>query len=219
MQTAAEPDQAHQKNRSGKQLLRIRKESARVRRHLRRQTAESGREDIGQNDGGQQGTGNLPPWVARTGDEMFNQQRDNEEQRQHHAADPPCNRRPKEPDRRNRKELKEENACGSKNGAGKKKASAENQGDAILGPLKAHQSDSGKDEGEKAADDQQVALEKRIRLESDETQPEGSDDHKKKSADMRKQDHRWTATVHKRSFAPGTLFSVLPLFRAGCSFN
>ena len=31
---------------------------------------------------------------------------------------------------------------------------------------------------EKATDDQQIALEKGIRLESDETQPESSDDHK-----------------------------------------
>jgi len=51
-----------------------------------------------------------------------------------------------------------------RNSAGKKEAGTENQGDAILSSLKAHESHRREDEREKAADDLEVAQEERIRF-------------------------------------------------------
>ena len=75
------------------------------------------------------------------------------------------------PQRRNLQELKEENAGGRKNSARKKKAAAENQGDAILRALEADESQRGKNEGQQSADDLKIALKNWIGFEGDGTQP------------------------------------------------
>src|SRR6266699_7280114 len=95
-------------------------------RDFRRQTAKSGGQHIGQGDHRQQRAGNLAARMRRTREEVLDQKRHHEQERQDHAAKPPRDGRPKEP-RGVWKELKEENAGGGQDSAGKKESSAENQ--------------------------------------------------------------------------------------------
>jgi len=74
--------------------------------------------------------------------------------------------------------LKEKHAGSREDSARKKEAGTENQGDAILGSLEAHESHSREDKREKAADDLEVAQEERIRLDRNATKPVGSSDDK-----------------------------------------
>src|SRR5206468_2197491 len=147
-----------------------------MRGNLRRQTAQCCGECIRQDDDGQQGSRDFPARMAGTRDETFNEQRNDEQEGEDHAADPPGNRRPKKSQWGVRQKLKKEHTGRGEDGAGKKEAGAENQGDAILGSLKTNESHGREDESQKTADDLEVALEKRIRLDGDATQPGGGSD-------------------------------------------
>ena len=74
-QAAAEPDEAHEEDCAGQQLLRIRKKGAGVTRNLGRQAAKRSRNHIGQPDHGQQGAGNFAAWMTRTRKETLNEKR------------------------------------------------------------------------------------------------------------------------------------------------
>ena len=94
-QSAPIPNQTDEENCGGEKLLRAGEKGAGMRGNLRRQTAQCCGERIRQGDDGQQGSRDFPPRMAGTRDEMFNQQGDDEQECQDHAADPPGNRRPK----------------------------------------------------------------------------------------------------------------------------
>src|SRR2546422_177695 len=80
-------------------------------------------------------------------------------------------------------------------GAGKKEAGAENQGDAILGSLKTNESHGREDKSQKTTDDLEVALEKRIRLDGDATQPVGGSHDKEEAGGMREENCCATAAM------------------------
>jgi hypothetical protein len=212
-QAAAVPDETHEKNRAGQQLLGIGEEGAGMPRDFRRQTAKRGGEHVGQRDHGQQSAGNFAAWMTRTREEALNEKRHDKQECQDHAAKPPSDGRPKESKRGVRKKLKKENAGRRKDSAGKKKTSAENKGNAILSSLEPDKGYGGENKGEKAADDLQVALENGIGLKSNAAEPVSSQDHKKKSTDMRQEDPGVTAAVRERSIAHR--FSRIYLYSPG----
>jgi len=151
--------------------------------------------------------------MTRAREEALNEKRHDEQERQDHAAKPPSDGRPKETKRGVRKKLKKENAGRRKDSAGKKKSSAENKGNAILSSLETDEGYGGENKSEKAADDLQVALENGIGLKSNAAEPVSSEDHKKKSANMRQEDRGVTAAVGERSIAHG--FSRTFLYSPG----
>jgi hypothetical protein len=112
-----------------------------------------------------------------------------------------------------RQELKKENAGGGKDSAGKKKSGAENQSNAILSSLEPDEGYGGENKGQKATDNLQVALENGIGLKSNAAEPVSSEDHKKKSANVRQEDRRATAAVGEGSITHG--FSRIYLYSPG----
>ena len=76
---------------------------------------------------------------------------DDKEQRQDNAPDPPGHGRPKKPQRRVGKKLKEKNAGGHQDGAREKETSAKNERDAVLRALKTNQGYRGEDKSQKGA--------------------------------------------------------------------
>ena len=94
-------------------------------------------------------------------------------------------------------------------GAGKKEAGAENQGDAILGSLKTNEGQSRKDESQKTADDLEVALEQRIRLDGNATQPVGGTDDKEEACGMREENCCATAAMLERGLDHDPLIPVV----------
>src|SRR5260370_14283936 len=134
-QAATVPDETHEKNYAGQQLLRIREEGTGMPRDFRRQATKSGREHVSQRDHGQQSAGNFAVGMRRTREETLDEKRHEEQKRQDHAAQPPGDGRPKEVQRGVRKKLKKENTGRRQDGTGKKKSGAENQLNAILSPL------------------------------------------------------------------------------------
>jgi len=155
--------------------------------------------------------------MAGTRDETFDEQRNDEQQCQDHAADPPGHWRPGESQSGVRQELKEEHTDGSEDGAGKKEAGAENEGNAILGSLEAHEGHGREDERKKAADDLEVALEKRIRLDGDATQPVGGGDDKEEASGMREENCRATAAMLERCFGHNPFFPSGTVLRAAAT--
>src|SRR6266850_147724 len=182
-----------------------------MRGNLGRQTAQCCGKSIRQGDDGQQGSRDFPPRMPGTRDETFNEQSDDEQECQDHAADPPGNRRPKKAQWGVRQKLKKEHTGCGEDGAGKKEAGAKNQGDAILGSLKTNESHCREDESKKAADDLEIALEERIRINGDATQPVGGSDDKEEAGGMREENCRATAAMlerclgHNPFFPSGTL--------------
>src|SRR6266849_8628526 len=144
--------------------------------------------------------------MAGTRDEPFNEQSNNEQQCEDHAADPPGDRRPGEAQSGVRQELKEEHTDRREDGAGKKETSAKNEGDAILGSLKANEGYGREDESEKAADNLKVALEKGVRLDGDATQPVGGGDDKEEAGGMREENCRATAAMLERCLGHNPFF-------------
>ena len=126
-QTPAEPDETHEEDRAGQQLLGIGEKRAGVARNLGRQATKRGGYHVGHRDYSQQSAGNFTAWMTRTRQEMLNQKRNNEQKCQDNTAKPPSKGRPEYPQRGFRKNLKKENAGGRQNGARQKKPGAENQ--------------------------------------------------------------------------------------------
>src|SRR5882762_11505402 len=153
--------------------------------------------------------------MPRTRDETFNEQRNDEQQRQDHAADPPGNRRPRKAQSGVREELKEEHAGSDDDRAGKKEAGAENQGDAILSSLKAHQSHGREDEREKAADDLEVTKEERIRLDGNATKPVGGRHDKEEARSMREENGGATVAMLERCVDHDPFFPSYCVLRPG----
>ena len=208
-QAAAVPEQAHQENRAGQQLLRTREEGAGVQRNIRWQAANRSREYVGNRHGGQQRTGDFPLGVAGTGHEMLDKERRYYQYSQNDAAEPPGNGRPEEAKGSLRERLKEEDPGGNQDSAGKKEARAENQRDAVLRALEADESDGGEDEGQQAADDLEVTLKKGVRGHNKAAQPVRGENDEQKSADMRQKDSRAVARMRQRSLAHGPLYWFL----------
>jgi hypothetical protein len=97
--------------------------------------------------------------------------------------------------------LEKEHTGGSEDSAGKKEPGAENQGNAVLRALETDQGYGGKNKGEQATDDLQVALKHGIRLKSDATKPESRKNHKNKGSEMRKEYGGVAAAVGERTLA------------------
>ena len=176
-QAATEPDEAHEENRGGQQLLRIREKSVGMARNFGRKAAKRNRNHIGQPDYGQQSAGDFPAWMTRTRQETLNQKRHHQQKGQDKPAKPPSKWRPEQAERGFRKDLKKENAGRRQNGTGEKESSAKYQGDAVLSPLKTDQGNSGENKGEKSADDLQVALKDGVWLKGDAAKPVSSENH------------------------------------------
>src|SRR2546421_8114557 len=68
--------------------------------------------------------------------------------------------------------LKEENAGTGQNRAGQEKSCPEDQGDAVLSTLKAHQRDRGEDKCQQPGYDLKIALQRWIGLQRDRAQPQ-----------------------------------------------
>ena len=144
--------------------------------------------------------------MAGTRDEPFHKQGNDEQQGENHAPDPPSNWCPGKAQIGVRQELKEEQADCCEDGAGKKEAGPENQGDAILSSLEANEGHGREDESEKAADDLEVTLEERIRFDGNATQPIGGSDDKKKARCMREENRRATAAMLERCLGHNPFF-------------
>src|SRR5271169_2295524 len=125
--------------------------------------------------------------MPRARNEMFDQERDPEQKREHQPADPPAHGSPQEPRQRLTVHLEEEDAGGGEGRSGKEKTGTKNQGDAILGALKAHQGDSGEDEGKQAGGDLEVAMENGIRSERSVTQPVCRDEDQYEARQMKQE--------------------------------
>jgi len=212
-QAAAVPDEAHQENGAGQQLLWIGEERAGVAGDFRRQAAKRSREHVGERDGGQQRAGDFAARVTRTREKAFDKKRHDEQKCQDHPAEPPSDRRPEKAQRGVRKKLKEEDAGRREDSAGKKKAGAENQRNAVLRSLKTHESYGRKNERKKTAYDQQITLKNNVGLNSDATKPESGKNNKKKRTKMSQENGGVTAAVGERSLAHG--FSKASLFSPG----
>jgi hypothetical protein len=137
------------------------------------------------------------------------------QQGENHAPDPPGNWGPWKAQIGVRQKLKEEQTDCCEDGAGKKEAGAENQGDAILGSLEANEGDGREDESEKAADDLEVTLEKRIRFDGNATQPIGGSDDKEEASSMREENRRATAAMLERCLGHNPFFQNAMVPRAG----
>ncbi len=85
--------------------------------------------------------------MARTRQEVLNEQRDHEEEGKNDPADPPGNWRPAYMYRGLLLKLKKEQAGRGEDGAGEKESCAEDQGDAVLRALEADQRDGGSTSG------------------------------------------------------------------------
>jgi len=105
--------------------------------------------------------------------------------------------------------LKEEHAGSGEDSAGKKEAGTENQRDAILSSLKAHESHSREDEREKAADDLEVTKEERIRLDGNATKPVGGSDDKEEARSMREENCGATVAMLERCLDHDPFFQVI----------
>jgi hypothetical protein len=170
---------------------------------FRRQAAKGRGKHVGQHHDGEQSAGNFSARMARTRQEALDEKRYKEQKSQDHAAKPPGDRRPKESQRRIGKKLEEENAGRRQDGARKKKASAENQRNAVLGSLETDEGYGSENKCEKSADDLQVALKNGVGLKSDAAKPGSSENHKKKNGEMRQEDGGVAATHCQRSLAHG----------------
>ncbi len=126
-QAAAEPDEAHEENCAGQQLLRVGEKGAGMAGDFRRQAAKGSGEHVGQHHDGEQSAGNFFARVARTWQEALDEERYKKQKSQHYAANPPGDGRPKEAQRRIGEKLEKENAGCRQDRAGKKKSGAENQ--------------------------------------------------------------------------------------------
>lgn len=111
------------------------------------ETAQRGGDEIGEADDGEERARNFQARPARTRHEMFDEKSYDEQQAQDDAADPPGDRGPAEMHGGFLKELKEEQARGGEERAGEQKSGTEDQGDAVLRALEAHEGDGGEDEG------------------------------------------------------------------------
>src|SRR5438876_7456036 len=139
--------------------------------------------------------------MTRTREEALNEECHDEQKRENHAAEPPGNGRPLNPQRHVRKELEKEHAGSGEDRTGKKKSGAEDQGNAVLGALETDQGYGSENKGEKTADDLEVALKNRIRLKSNMTKPRSSKNHKNKGSEMRQEDGDVAAAVAERTLA------------------
>ncbi|SRR5712692_3663716 len=156
-------------------------------RDFGRQAAKRSGEHVGNRNNGKQSAGDFPARVPRTGHEVLDQQRGDQEQRQYHAANPPGEGRPEETQRRIGQKLEKEDTGGDQDSAGEKETGAENQRDAILGPLEPNEGHGGEYKGKQAADYLEITLEKRIGWNGDAAQPICGKDEKQKRSYMRQE--------------------------------
>ena len=96
--------------------------------------------------------------MARTRQEFLNKERDNQKQRQNHSAEPQRYGRPMNLYAGLSREVEKKQAGRYQNRPGQEESRAKYQGDAVLRALKANQRDGGKNEGEKASDNLEIAL-------------------------------------------------------------
>jgi hypothetical protein len=155
-----------------------------------RQAAKRSGEHIGNRNDGKQSTGDLPARVTRTGNEVLDQECGEQEERQNNAADPPGDGRPKKTQRCVGQKLKKEHTGSDQDGAGEKKTGAENQRDAILGPLEANEGHGGEYKSKQTADDLEISLKKRVGRNRYAAQPVSGKDEKQKSNYMRQENCR-----------------------------
>src|SRR5258708_37787889 len=101
-----------------------------MRGNLRRQAAQGCGDEIRRGHDGKKGAGDLAAWMARTRQEVLNEQRDYKEKGKNHPADPPGNRRPAYVYGGLLLKLKKEQAGCGKDRAREKGSGAENQGNA-----------------------------------------------------------------------------------------
>jgi len=111
-EAATVPDKRDKIDRGGKQLLRTRNEGELVRRHFRGQLADGGAYDVGEKDDGEKCAGDFALGVARTRQEFFNEERDDQEEREDHAAEPKSYGRPMDLEDRLCRQVEKEEAGG-----------------------------------------------------------------------------------------------------------
>jgi len=200
-ETAAIPDKRDEEDGRWQELVRTGEKCAGVARGFRRQAPQRGCDEVSHTDDGQQSSGNLDASVARTWKKMFDQESRDEEKGKEHAADPPRDRREQKAQWGVRRKVKEKGAGSGENGAGKKKAGAEDQGDAVLGALKADERDGGEDKGEQRGDGLKIAVKSWIGLDIDETKPSGDKEDAGEPAEVDQKNRYRIATVNGRSLA------------------
>ena len=155
--------------------------------------------------------------MTRTGNEVFDQERADHQDRQNEAANPPRDGRRGQTQRRFRQELKEEHAGGEQHRAAKKETGTQNQGNAVLGALETNQSHGGENKGQQTADHLEIALKQAVGGPGQGAQPIRTKNHKQKSRDVRQEDCRACACVRKRSLAHSLFRSQLfAMLEPGC---
>ncbi len=209
LEAATIPDYGYEENSGGQELLRAGEERARMRGNFRGKAAQRCGDQISRGHYGEQGAGDFAARVARTRQEMLNEQRDDEEQGENDAADPPGNWRPAQLHLGFLLELKEQKARRGEDGAGKKESCAEDQGDAVLRALKADEDDGGEHERQQAGGDLQIALQDGVGLEGNETQPHREEKKDDEPRDTRQDGSYATAAGNQCGLGHSLLFFYL----------
>jgi len=197
VQAPAIPNHRREKNNARPKLVGAGDQSDRMAGDFRGQVAKSDGDEIGETDDGQKGAGDLCFRMPRTRNKAVHEQSHQKQESQNHPAEPPGDGSQSDAHGRILQELKEENAGGRQDGSGQKIATAEYQGDAVLGALETDESESGKNEGQQGADDLKVALKNGIRIEGNGAQPESHEESQEESQDVPQDDFGGTASVHQ----------------------
>ena len=194
LKAAAIPDERREKDCSGEELLGTREKSSGMTRDFRRQTAQSGGDQIRHADDGEKCAGDFNTGMAGAREKVLDEKGNDEKEGEKHAADPPGDRGQQETQRGFGRELKEKNTGSGKNGARKKETRAEDQRDAVLRALKTNESDGGKHEREQTSDGLEIAVQDRVGLELHVTDPSGDQKDGQKSDDVGGNDGRRAAS-------------------------
>src|SRR4030095_2419919 len=143
-----------------------------MRRGFAWQPPESRGDCIGQSDYAQKRSGDFNLRPPGTRHEVFHQQRHDQQQTKDDAANPQGNWHPLDTQLLFGRELKEKHAGTGENRARKHEPCAEDQRDAVLRTLEANKSNGGENKSQKAGDNLNIALERRVSVERHRPQPQ-----------------------------------------------
>ena len=172
-----------------------------MRRHFGGQPADDRADDIGEQNDGEQRARNFTFGVARTRQEFLNEQCDNQKQGQNHSAEPQRYGRPMNLYACLSREVEKKQAGRYQDRPGQEESRAKYQGDAVLRALKANQRDGGKNEGEKASDNLEVALKGGVGINRYRPDPQGEQQNRQEGDDMPEGRGRTTASGFEIGFA------------------
>lgn len=157
-QAPAIPDEGNQQKDCREKLLRTGNEGQLVRRHFRGQFAHGNGDEVGEQDDCEESACDFPFRVARSRNEFFDDQGNDEKEREDQAAEPESHGRPVEFENRLGGDVEEQQAGSNKNGTRQQETGTQDEGNTVLRALKADEGDGGKDKRQKPGDNLQIAL-------------------------------------------------------------